>query len=114
APAGPPASGDPPMTQGLVSQIGRMATPGIVQITNEQQVLQSSGSQIVPAGAGTGFVIDNQGHILTNNHVVVQAQRLEVQTTDGKTFPAKLVGRDPRTDLAVVQVENQGLPPLPL
>ncbi|HZR00199.1 MAG TPA: trypsin-like peptidase domain-containing protein [Chloroflexota bacterium] len=108
------SSADAPMTQGLISQIGHKATPGIVQITNEQFVLQPSGREAVPAGAGTGFVIDNQGHILTNNHVVAQAQRLEVQATDGKTFNAKLVGRDPRTDLAVVQVDGANLPPLPL
>src|SRR5262249_697455 len=68
----------------------------------------------VPAGVGTGFVIDNQGNIITNNHVVAQAQRLEVLTTDGKTFPARLIGRDPRTDLAVIRVEGQNLPFVPL
>jgi serine protease Do len=113
APA-PQAAGDPPLTQGIVSQIGKRSTPGIVQITNEQYVLQQSGRQLVPAGAGTGFVIDNQGRIITNNHVIAQAQRLSVLTTDGKTFPAKLIGRDPRTDLAVIQVEGQSLPILPL
>jgi S1-C subfamily serine protease len=108
------ATGDPPLTQNTVIQIGKKLTPGIVQITNEQMVLQQSGRQLVPAGAGTGFVIDNQGHIVTNNHVVEQAQRLEVQTTDGKTYPAKLIGRDPRSDLAVIQVEGQSLPVVPL
>jgi S1-C subfamily serine protease len=59
-------------------------------------------------------VIDSQGHILTNNHVVANAQALVVETVDGRTFPATLVGRDPRTDLAVIQVTGQSLPTVPL
>ena len=116
APAATPSAGAvaPIADQRLIGRIAARAKPGIVQITNERMSLQASGRQIVPAGVGTGFVIDGQGHILTNNHVVEQAQKLEVQTTDGKTFPARLVGRDPRTDLAVIRVEGQSLPTLPL
>jgi S1-C subfamily serine protease len=58
-----------------------------------------------PSGTGSGFLIDDQGHILTNNHVVSQADRLEVTLSDGTTFPAKLVGRDARFDLAVIQAD---------
>jgi S1-C subfamily serine protease len=58
-----------------------------------------------PAGTGSGFIVDNQGHILTNNHVVSEADRLEVTLSDGTTFPAKLVGRDSRFDLAVIQAD---------
>jgi 2-alkenal reductase len=58
-----------------------------------------------PAGTGSGFLFDDQGHILTNNHVVSQADRLEVTLSDGTTFPAKLVGRDARFDLAVIQAD---------
>jgi hypothetical protein len=87
-----------------IVRVAAGAKPGIVQITNEQQDLQSQSSGLVPAGVGTGFVIDAAGHILTNNHVVADAQRLQVQTTDGLSLPAHLVGRDPRTDLAVLQV----------
>jgi serine protease Do len=102
------------LNQGTIADIAAKSKPGIVQITNEQQNLSAGGTGLVPAGVGTGFVIDDQGHMLTNNHVVAQAQKLEVQTTDGRTFPAKLIGRDPRTDLAVVQVEGQHLPVVPL
>jgi serine protease Do len=97
-----------------IVRVAAGAKPGIVQITNEQQDLQSQSSGLVPAGVGTGFVVDGQGHILTNNHVVADAQRLQVQTTDGRSFPAQLVGRDPRTDLAVLQVAGQSLPVVPL
>jgi S1-C subfamily serine protease len=119
AAAAPPAAGDPrvlPLTRGLVGQVAAKAKPGVVQITNERYVLQARGGpgQVVPAGAGTGFVIDGQGHILTNNHVVEDAQALEIETADGKTFTAKLIGRDPRTDLAVIQVEGANLPAVPL
>jgi len=100
--------------QNTVAQVASKARPGIVQITNEQQNLQSGSTSLVPTGVGTGFVIDPQGHILTNNHVVAQAQKLVVDTTDGKSYPARLIGRDPRTDLAVIQVEGQNLPVVPL
>src|SRR5215210_1069951 len=62
-------------------------------------------SEPQPAGTGSGFMIDDQGHILTNNHVVADADKLEVTLSDGTTFPAKLVGRDSRFDLAVLQAD---------
>jgi S1-C subfamily serine protease len=58
-----------------------------------------------PAGTGSGFMIDDQGHILTNNHVVADADKLEVTLSDGTTFPARLVGRDARFDVAVIQAQ---------
>lgn len=60
-------------------------------------------SEPQPQGTGTGFIIDDQGHILTNNHVVADADRLEVTLVDGTTIPAQLVGRDSRFDLAVIR-----------
>ena len=55
-------------------------------------------------GLGTGMFIDDQGHILTNNHVVAGATEINVLLADGKSFPAKLVGTDPKTDLAVIRI----------
>jgi S1-C subfamily serine protease len=63
------------------------------------------GDQHPNAGSGSGFIIDEQGHILTNNHVVASGERLEVHFPDGTTVPATIVGRDPSHDLAVVKVE---------
>jgi S1-C subfamily serine protease len=60
-------------------------------------------SEPQPQGTGTGFIVDGQGHILTNNHVVADADRLEVTLADGTTIPADLVGRDSRFDLAVIR-----------
>ena len=62
-------------------------------------------------GMGSGVVIDTEGHILTNNHVVADADELDVTFADGKELSAKLVGRDPRTDVAVIQVEGAKVQP---
>jgi len=55
-------------------------------------------------GLGTGMIIDSQGHILTNNHVVGGANEIQVLLADGNRYKAKLVGTDPKTDLAVIQI----------
>jgi len=60
----------------------------------------------VPAeGAGSGFVMDSRGYILTNNHVIEGAQAIEVTLGDGSRFPAKLVGTDTRDDVALIKIE---------
>lgn len=56
-------------------------------------------------GSGSGFVWDTEGHIVTNNHVVESASRIEVRFADGTTAEAELVGRDPDNDLAVIKVD---------
>jgi S1-C subfamily serine protease len=92
----------------LVSQKVR---PAVVQITNEQiQLDQFSQGLTVPTGVGSGVIYDGQGHILTNNHVVEGAQSLLVSLPDGRTFKGRLIGRDPETDLAVVQISGRDLP----
>ncbi len=68
----------------------------------------------VPVGNGSGAIIDPQGYILTNNHVVEQAQVLRVTLPDGRSFDAQLVGRDPATDLAVIKINGTDLPAIPL
>ena len=59
------------------------------------------------AGQGTGMIIDAQGHILTNNHVVRGATMIEVRLATGRWCAAKLIGTDPRTDLAVIRIFDQ-------
>ncbi|MDQ6672759.1 MAG: trypsin-like peptidase domain-containing protein [Chloroflexota bacterium] len=95
-----------------VRTVVRQVKPAVVQITNQQQVQTSQFAQpfVVPAGVGSGVIYDNQGHILTNNHVVEGAQQLLVSLTDKRSFPAKLIGADPQTDLAVVQIQGDNLP----
>jgi 2-alkenal reductase len=55
------------------------------------------------SGTGSGFMIDEQGHVLTNNHVVGDANRLEITLANGTTLPAEVIGRDARFDLAVIK-----------
>ena len=66
-------------------------------------------------GSGSGSIIDTRGHILTNNHVIRDAQKLEVTLVDGSKWPAKLIGTDPDTDLAVIKINSppEKLKPLP-
>lgn len=61
-------------------------------------------------GSGTGFLISPSGYILTNNHVVGDADRIKVILTDHRQFSAKLVGNDPTTDVAVIKIEGSDLP----
>ena len=65
---------------------------------------QSSSSQPVPVAEGSGFVWDTNGYIVTNNHVIEGADVITVTFSDGTTADAKLVGADPNSDLAVIQV----------
>jgi S1-C subfamily serine protease len=94
-----------------VRQVVQQVRPAVVQITNEQtQVDQFNQPYTIPAGVGSGVIYDNQGHILTNNHVVEGAQKLTVSLTDGRSFQAKVTGTDPQTDLAVIQISGDNLP----
>ncbi len=65
---------------------------------------QAQGTQPVPVAEGSGFVWDSAGHIVTNNHVVEGADKISVTFSDGTTMDARLVGTDPNSDLAVIQV----------
>jgi len=64
-------------------------------------------------GLGSGVIVRADGYIVTNNHVVEKADELTVLFSDKRKFPAKLIGTDPKTDLAVIKVEATGLPTLP-
>jgi len=64
-------------------------------------------------GTGSGFVYDNRGHILTNNHVVESAEKITVAFHDGTEAIATVVGTDAKADVAVIKVDNTSYPPLP-
>src|SRR5258708_19271615 len=61
-------------------------------------------------GLGTGFVIDKNGIVLTNNHVVEGADAIVVKLSDDREFPGKVVGTDPPTDIAVVRIQPNAVP----
>ena len=67
-----------------------------------------------PRGVGSGFIIDAEGYIVTNHHVVDGSKSIEVQLSDGRTFQPKVVGSDAETDLALLKIEATGLPMIPL
>ncbi len=69
--------------------------------------------QRVPS-SGSGFIIDKSGRIMTNNHVVRDAETIKVTLNDGRVFKAVVVGTDPATDVAVIKIEGPNLPVLPI
>jgi putative serine protease PepD len=89
-----------------VSDIYKSVYKGVVEITVTQdgQPTPFGGEQAQQA-LGSGFVIDDQGHIVTNQHVVDGATSIKVRLWDGKTYDATLVGSDASTDLAVIKVD---------
>ena len=62
---------------------------------------------------GSGVIVRPDGYILTNNHVVAQAEQIVVALNDGRRAEAKIIGTDPDTDLAVIKIELDKLPVLP-
>ena len=70
---------------------------------------QQQGPRIRP-GSGTGFIVTRDGYILTNNHVVANADRVTVRLLDNREFAARVVGRDPNTDVAVIKIDASNLP----
>jgi S1-C subfamily serine protease len=89
--------------------------PGVVTIWNFAD-LGPPHTDTVPAGQGSGFVIDNDGHIITNQHVVAGAQEIEIDFPSGTKAWAELIAVDPDSDLAVLKVDvpADSLTPLPL
>src|ERR687886_1924952 len=110
-----------------INEIYRSAAPGVVQVTSTSVVkLDNSdpfGFQIpgfpqeeTQRALGSGFVIDKAGHIVTNYHVIAGARSVEVSFSNNESMKARIVGSDPSTDLAVLQVDanSRALTPLQL
>ena len=64
-------------------------------------------------GSGSGVIIREDGYIVTNNHVIAGANAIEVTLNNNRTYPARLIGTDPATDVALIKIEEQGLPVIP-
>jgi serine protease Do len=83
--------------------------PSVVSVTSEIVVSGFFG-QYTEYVAGSGILIDNEGYIATNNHVVEDARSVYVELIDGRTLPADIVGTDTLTDLAVIRIDATDLP----
>ncbi len=93
------------------------AAPSVVYITTTavQQDYWSRNVYEIPAGTGSGFIWDDQGHIVTNYHVIKDAYKAKVTLADQTTWDAEVVGIEPRKDLAVLKIPNSAkLKPLPI
>ncbi len=88
--------------ENVLVNLYQRVNPSVVSIAIEQKLQNSSDQQ--QAGSGSGFVIDKEGYIITNNHVVAEADGLLVTFSDGTTTVATVIGRDPDADLALIKV----------
>ncbi len=95
-------------------EVVKTLMPSVVQIVAEVPATGSSNQLVASERVGTGIVLDEHGHILTNNHVVAGAQRITVILQNGDSFPAEVVGGEASTDVAVVRIEAHGLQPAKL
>jgi S1-C subfamily serine protease len=92
----------------------RKVLPSVVNITSRTVAFDFFYGEVPEQGQGSGFIIDKQGHILTNYHVVEGAQQVEVTFSDRKKYKAQIVGLDKSHDLAVIQIKGVNLTPATL
>ena len=78
---------------------------GVVNITSTAVQMDFFFNVFPTQGSGSGSILDSKGHILTNHHVVADTRKLEVALADGSRWPAKLIGSDPDSDLAVIKID---------
>ena len=113
-------SADTPITFGAFSSLAEKCAPAVVSIATESRTRREHPFFNVPdrlqRGAGSGVIIRADGYIISNNHVIENANTVEVRLLDDRVFQAKVVGRDPATDLALLKIDPQGvaLPVVPL
>lgn len=111
------------LSQAFVN-VAEAVTPAVVRIvTTRQQVRRSSELRgwerlfgvpprdvpDIASGSGSGFIISEDGYVLTNNHVVEDAQQIDVTLLDGREFGAEVIGTDPTTDIAVIKIDGTDL-----
>lgn len=123
APAGPPPPPEARKLEAAFASVADRVAPSVVQVDVlardevdgrfTRWLSQKSDSPMAHA-AGTGVVLTADGAILTNNHLIEDALAIQVRLSDGRLLSAKLIGRDPGTDLAVLKVDAQGLVPAKL
>jgi S1-C subfamily serine protease len=98
-----------------VEAVYRQAGSAVVNITSVTYAYDFFFNPVPQEGTGSGFLYDDQGHIITNYHVIEDAEELSVTLADGETYAAEIVGEDPTNDLAVIRIQAADLPaPVPL
>jgi S1-C subfamily serine protease len=96
--------------EGQIEAVYEQAAPAVVNITTRSYAYDFFSRPIPQEGSGSGFIYDMEGHIVTNYHVVENAEELSVALANGEVYPAKIVGVDPSNDLAVVRIDAENLP----
>ncbi|WP_437295024.1 S1C family serine protease [Sorangium sp. So ce426] len=121
APPPPSAPPPPPIVRsegmpGSFAPLARRADPAVATVKARVERQQQPGGRrrTVAEGLGTAFVYDPEGFLLTNNHVIEGATDILVSFVDGRDIKATVIGRDKHTDVAVLKVDEKGLPSLPL
>lgn len=94
-----------------IQEITKAAQKSVVEIKTEGAVSDSWMQQYVTEGAGSGVIISKDGYIMTNNHVIANANKITVTTIDKHSYEASVVGTDENNDVAVIKVKATGLTP---
>ncbi len=92
----------------------KKALPSVVNITSKSMAFNFFYGEVPQEGQGSGFILDKAGHVLTNFHVIADANRIEVKTSDKRTYKATIVGQDKVHDLALLQINAPNLQPVTL
>jgi len=87
-------------------EVAAMTANSVVEINTEMTAANIWGQRYTSQGAGSGVIINADGYIVTNDHVIEDAQKVTVRTTDGTEYTAKLIGKDSQTDLAVIKIDG--------
>jgi S1-C subfamily serine protease len=101
----PPVSLQQVRESDAIVAVYERVSPSVVNITFTGRTLDSLGRPSRQEGTGSGFIIDKEGHVVTNQHVVANASRLDVTLADGSSYVGQLLVTDPATDLAVVKLQ---------
>lgn len=99
------AAGDVGIGGSFVSSVYRKVSPAVVHITNRGQGFDLFHGPVATEATGSGVIVDPNGYILTNYHVIEDASQIVVVLNDGRDFTAKIIGQDPGTDLALLKID---------